>query len=187
MRTTLVKSALARTISSTVETLRDAFEDTFEGVVRDVGRWAKGTAILYGIGAALALAGLLTLSHGLADLLAAAGLPAFAGHLIVAALAGGSAYALFKAGGRRRISGEEASERAGLQIRIVSPRRSASRSRRRVYDVHRVSRGWEVTGPRARSTSYRSRSRAVSAARRAARSGSGRVVIHAADGRIRRF
>jgi len=176
MKTTLVKSALARSLARAAEAVRQVFQDTIEDAVRSLGRWAKKTAIAYGMGAALALLALLALGKGLAELLIAAGLPSTAGHLILAAVTGIIAVVLFKTGARRRVSREER-----WSIRVVAPRPS----RRRVYDVHRASRGWEVTGPRARRKAYRTRARAVRAARRAARSGSGHLVIHGANGRIR--
>jgi hypothetical protein len=187
MKVALVKSAVSRSISTAVASLREIFEDTFEDVVRDIGRWAKKTAGLYAIAAAVTVAALVALSHGLADLLAAAGLPGFAGHLTVAAAAGGTAYALVKAGSRRRISRDEAPDRRGLRVRIMVPRAAPARPGRRVYDVHRGTRGWEVAGPSSRHRTYSTKGRAVKAARRAARARPGRVVIHGEDGRIRRF
>ena len=187
MKIALVRSAFARSLSSTADSLRDAFLDTFEGLVRQVGRWAKGTAIRFGIAAALALLALFGLGQGLSELVAETGLPAYAGYLIVAAVAGVAAYALFKTGARRRMTPEDRDEDRGLSIRIVSPRRvrRARRPGRRVYDVHRGSGGWEVSGPRASRRSYRNKSRAVQAARRAARGESARVVVHGPNGRIR--
>jgi hypothetical protein len=187
MKMALVTSALTRSISSAVRTLRDVFLDAFEGVVRQVGLWAKGTAIRFGFASALALLALFVLGQGLSELVAAAGLPAYAGYLIVAAVAGIAAAVLFKTGAQRRIRLEERDLDPGLRIRLVTPRRQrrALGSGRRVYDVQRGSGGWEVRGPRASRRTYRKKSLAVRAARRAARGESARVLLHGPDGRIR--
>jgi len=175
MKVALLRSALLRTISTVAETMKDVVQDSFEEVARNVGRWAKGTAILYGIGAALVLVALTALCLGLADLLRAAGLPPFAGYLIVAAVAGSSGYLLFRAGARRRVTPRSKGDsESKLRIQIVTPRAT----RRRVLDVRRFRRRREVRGPRAERWHDRSRESAVRAARR-----TGRVVIHVPDGR----
>ena len=187
MNARLLTSAFSRSLRTATETLKDIAQDAFEDAVRNVGRWAKGTAILYGIGAALALMAVFALGHGLAEVLTAVGLPAFAGHLIIAVLGGLAAFLIFKKGSKRHIvpREEDDHDRPQLKIRIVAPRRPrTARRSRRVYDVHRARRGWEVTGPRSERRSFRSRSRAVTAARRSARAAAGQVVIHGADGRI---
>src|SRR5688572_20541046 len=165
MKVSLVKSYLSRSLSSATEALKDVVQDTFEDIIRDVGRWAKGTAILYGVGAVLALAAVFTLALGLAEVLVAIGLPGYAGYLIIAVLLGITAYGLFKAGSKRRVRPrkEDESDRPSLRIHIGT--RTVRPARRRVYDVHRARRGWEVTGPRSERRSFRNKGKAVSAAR----------------------
>jgi hypothetical protein len=175
MKAALLRSALSRSVSTVAETMKEVVQDGVEDVARNIGRWAKGTAILYGIGAALVLVALTALCLGLADLLAAAGLPPFAGYLIVAAVTGVSGYLLFKAGSKRRVTPRPRAEpEAPIRIRIVAPRAP----RRRVVNVRRSRRRWEVRGK-----TYRSRESAVRAARRAARAQPGRVLIRVPDGR----
>jgi hypothetical protein len=179
MKAALLKSAFSRSVSSVAETMKDVVQDGVEDVARNVGRWAKGTAILYGIGAGLILVALTGLCHGLAELLIAAGLPPFAGYLIVAVVAGVAGYLLFKAGAGRHVTPRPKGEPEQFRIRIVTPRAP----RREVIDVRHSRRHWEVRGPRTERRQYRSRESAVRAARRSARSRHGRVVIHVPNGR----
>jgi hypothetical protein len=176
MKTALLKSALARSISDITESMKDVVQDSVLDLARTIGRWAKGTAILFGIGAALGLVALVALALGLAQLLIAAGLPPFAGYLIVAAVAGVAAFVLFKAGATRRVArspGPEA-DRSPIRVRIESPKAP----RRRSSDVRRSRRRWELRGPGAERRTFRSRGSARRAARRAAaRSRARRVVI----------
>jgi hypothetical protein len=175
MKAALLKSALSRSVATVADTMKEVVEDGVEDVARNVGRWAKGTAILYGIGAALVLVALTALCLGLAHLLIAAGLPPFAGYLIVAAVTGVAGYLLFKAGSERRLRPRPRAEpEPPLRIRIVAPRAP----RRRVVSVRRSRRRWEVRG-----RTYRSRASAVRAARRAAQGRPGRVLIRVPDGR----
>jgi hypothetical protein len=182
MKTMLLKSALAHSISTLAETMKDVVQDSFEDVARNVGRWARGTAILYGIGAALALVALVALCLGLGELLAAAGLPLFASYLIVATVAGVTGFLLFKAGARRRVRpgprGEP--ERSAFRIRIGPPP-VTRRSRRRIVGVRRARPGGELRGSRPDRRAARSRRGALRAARR-----SGREVIPVPDGRTPR-
>jgi hypothetical protein len=136
----LVGSALSRSVSSAVAMARDLFRDTVEESLRDVGRWVKGMALRYGIGAAIALTGLVLLGHGLAGLLAAAGLPGYAGYLIVAAVLGIAAAVLFKTGSARPTHRSTPHPDRGLTIRIVSSRRNGASTRRRTARVHRTGR-----------------------------------------------
>ena len=181
MKAVLLKSALLQSVSSVAETMKEIVQDNFEDVARNVGRWAKGTAILYGIGAALMLVALTALCMGLAELLMTAGLPPFAGYLIVSAVAAAAGYLLFKAGAKRRLTPrpERDPDRSPVQIRFVAPRTP----RREVVDVRRTRRRWEVRGPRSQRKAYRSKESAVRAARRAARSRPGRIVIRVPNGR----
>ena len=170
IKSALLNSALSRSISEIAETMKGAALDGFEDVVRSMGRWARGTAILWGIGATLALAALIALSLGLAHLLAAAGLPLFGAYLIVAAAAGLAGFLLFKAGARRRVRPRAKGELEGsrLRIQIVAPRPARRRARR--------PRELEV---RTDLRSRRSRRRATRRARR-----SRRVLIPVRDRRV---
>jgi hypothetical protein len=157
IRAKVLASTLSQSISSLTETLKEVVQDSVEDLARNLGRWAKGTAILYGIGAVLALVSLTALCMGLAEALAAAGLPLYAGYLIVAAAAGIVGVLLFKRGSTRRVTprSRDDAERPRFRVRIVAPR-APKRSRR---------------------------SKRARAARRNVRSRSGRVVIHVPDGR----
>lgn len=135
----LVDSALSRSVSSAVAMARDLFRDTVEESLRDVGRWVKGMALRYGIGGAIALTGLVLLGHGLAGLLAAAGLPDYAGYLIVAAVAGIAAAVLFKTGSSPAARRSKPHPDRGVTIRIVSSRRNGA-STRRTARIRRTAR-----------------------------------------------
>lgn len=167
-------------------TVQQLLRDTVEQSVRDFGRWVKGAATMYGIGAVLSLMALFALTSSIAWGIAALGLALFASWLIVAAVTGVTAYVLFKTGGKKGLDRESGrdEERTGLTFRIVqaAPRRKV-RSTRRVYDVHPGGEGWEVTGG-SKKRRYTTKNRAVRAAKRSARTGSGRVVIHRSDGRV---
>lgn len=166
-----VRSLLSR--SSVV--VQQFLQDTAENAVRAVAGWAKGVAILYGIGAALVLVALFALANTLAWGVVELGLPPYAAWLILTVVTGGVGYALFKAGSKKGVTHADVDDRPGLSFRIVKPR---SRRRTPVYDVHRDGSAWEVTKGGSSIRSFRSKTKAVNAARRAARSSSGRVVIH---------
>lgn len=173
------------------ERLQTFLLDTVENAVREVSRWVKSVATLYGIGALLGLVALFALANGLALGVMELGLPPYAAWFILAVVTGGVGYFLFKHAGKKGIverTDEREERRLGLSFRIVksAPRatsRHKGRSRRPVYDVHPGDAGWEVTGG-SKKRVYSTKDRAVLAARRAARSGSGHVVIHRTDGRI---
>jgi hypothetical protein len=189
------RSVLARTLGWAWGTLQVFLQDSAENAVRNLARWGKSRAIIFGVGAALVLVALHELGSGLAALLTTLGLPPFAGHLIVAVAAGLAGFLLFKVGSRKRSTAREDEEKAapqGLTLRFVKTTvarnpRGRRRSSPRVYDVHPRGQGWEITGgsSRSRRQVYRTKRRAVKAARRAARADSGEVVIRRNDGRIR--
>lgn len=150
-------------IRSLARTLRNFLQDTIENAVRAAASWAKGVAILYGIGAALALVALFALANGLAWGVVELGLPPYAAWLILAVVTGGVGYGLFKAGSRKGITPGNLEDRPGMTVRVIRARKP----RRPVYDVHRDGIALEVTG-RSSKRSFRPR-------RRASRSRSGRV------------
>lgn len=166
-----VKSLLSR--SSVV--VQQFLQDTAENAVRAVAGWAKGVAVLYGIGAALVLVALFALANTLAWGVVELGLPPYAAWLILTVVTGGVGFGFFKAGSKKGVTHADLQERPGLSFRIVNSR---PRRRTSVYDVHRDGAAWEVTKGGSLKGSYRTKGKAVSAARRAARSSSGRVVIH---------
>ena len=157
--------------------LQNFLQDTAENSIRTVAGWAKGVAILYGIGAGLILMALFSLANALAWAVVELGLPPYAAWLILTVVTGGVGYILFKTGSKKGIThAEDIDRRPGLTFRIVKTR-PAPRQRRQVVDVHRDGKSWEVTAGRSKR-SFSTKTRAVRAARRAAKSSSGRVVIH---------
>jgi len=163
---------------------------TVENVGRATLKWALGVSISYLIAAALAIAALVFTLGAAADGLIAAGLPAFAADLILAALTGGTAFLFYMLGKNKKLStarkkdDSRARNVPGLQIRIVRSRSAPGT----VLDVHPAEdRGWEVggrSGKHPRRT-YPTKARAIRAARRAARKEKvRRVVVHRADGHI---
>jgi hypothetical protein len=170
MKSALLNSALSRGVSAIAETMKGVAQDSVEDLARSMGRWARGTAILWGIGATLALVALTALSMGLAHLLATAGLPLYGAYLIVAAAAGVAGFLLFKSGATRRVRPRAKGEPEGSRVRIRIVARRAPRRRAR--------RAWELEA-RTDSRPFRSRRRAPRGAR-----GSRRVRIQVPDRRV---
>ena len=124
-----------RSVSSTLDVLREILESRVEMLTRHLARWAKGTALRFAWGAALALLAVFALGSGLAQALVALGLPPYAGHLVIAATAGLGAYGLFKAGAKRHvmtrpvtvwIEHRRRAQRRVVRVRVASPRRTRS-------------------------------------------------------------
>ena len=127
------------------KTVQNFLQDTSENVIRAVARWLKGAALRFAIGAGLILIALFALANGLAWSVMDLGLPPYAAWLILTAVAGGSGYALIKAGARKGIARTPGSDdRPGLTVRVVrSPRRRRPaeptyRFRRRIRSPGRV-------------------------------------------------
>ena len=128
------------------QTVQNFLQDTSENVLRAVARWLKGAAIRFALGAGLILIALFALANGLAWSVVELGLPPYAAWLILTVAAGGSGYALIKAGARKGITRTPASSspRTGLTVQVVrSPRRRRPveptyRFRRRIRSPGRV-------------------------------------------------
>ena len=125
-----------KTLVHAGRTFQHFLEDTTENALRAVGGWARGLALLYGIGAALTLVALFALANALAWGVVELGLPPVAAWFILTVVTGGVGFACFKAGSHRSVSHEARREgRPGLSVQIVqsrSPRRKRTRRTRRV-------------------------------------------------------
>jgi hypothetical protein len=191
-----LESILGLLARSARNTFQSWVNGTLEQTARPALRWILAMEISYLIAGGSAIIAAAFVLAAVASGLALLGLPAWAGQLIVAAVAGVVALIFYHRGKTRRLQDELDDDEAprGWRIRVVKgatsrERRPAPRPRTRrggTFDVHPSQEGWEVTSrsPRVKE-SFETKEEALSEARRrASKAEQARVVVHGSSGAI---
>jgi hypothetical protein len=170
------------------------FEEAIHNVLDEAAASFRQVFVLYAALAGLALVGIIALGTAFSEGLVALGLPAWASHLILAAVAALVAVGVYIRAGqdptqpKAAESDETGTSRSGgrgFTIKVVHvhpPNRSQGKaSRRRVVEVRPSGAGWEVTSGRSprKHRAFSTKRGAVRAAMAAARRESAEVVIAA--------
>lgn len=199
----LFRSILQGSLTEAIVTAERFAERSLHAFVRYLVDWYKSLLIQVAVGAALGLVAAVALGSAITQGLIALGVAPWLAPLLLGVAAGAGGYFLIQSAGARFRAEPEPEEHRGsggvldtvLQILLAraaapapqSPPARKRKRRRKIVDVHPRDDDWEVSesGSRRRKRTYRTQSRAVKAAKAAARKASAEVVIHGEDGRIR--